>query len=119
MGQQLGEFVDNREMVWYNQVITKDGGGVCMAGEYPYYEWLESVMTDLASERVKAISLEIVNEEGEVSTQYWNCNRGDRALMMAAMEEAQIMDTLMDNRDVLLAIIEGEELEEEEEEDGG
>lgn len=90
-----------------------------MAGEYPYYEWLESVMTDLASERVKAISLEIVNEEGEVSTQYWNCNRGDRALMMAAMEEAQIMDTLMDNRDVLLAIIEGEELEEEEEGDGG
>lgn len=118
IGRQWGKFIDNRRMVWYNQVITKGRRGVYMAVEYPYYEWLESVMTDLASERVKAISLEIVNEEGEVSTQYWNCNRGDRALMMAAMEEAQIMDTLMDNRDILLSIIEGEELEEEEEEDG-
>lgn len=85
--------------------------------EYPYYSWLEAVMEELAAENVKAISLEIVNEAGEVSTQYWNCNRGDRALMMAAMEEAQIMDTLMDNRDVLLAIIAGE-MEDEEEADG-
>lgn len=83
--------------------------------EYPYYDWLEGVMTDLAAEKVKAISLEVVNEAGEVSTQYWNVNRGDRALMMAAMEEAQIMETLMDNRDILMAIIEGEE----EDEDGG
>lgn len=83
--------------------------------EYPYYEWLESVMTELAAESVKSISIEIVNEDGEVSTQYWNCNRGDRALMMAAMEEAQIMETLMDNRDILMAIIEGEE----EDDDGG
>ncbi|MBQ1780615.1 MAG: hypothetical protein II001_04195, partial [Bacteroidales bacterium] len=58
---------------------------------------------------------EVVNEEGEVSTQYWNVNRGDRALMMAAMEEAQIMETLMDSRDILLKILEGED---EEEEDG-
>lgn len=83
--------------------------------EYPYYEWLESVMTDLAAENVKSISIEIVNEDGDCSTQYWNCNRSDRALMMAAMEEAQILETLMDNRDILMAIIEGEE----EDEDGG
>ena len=89
--------------------------GGAAAAEYPYYGWLESVMTDLEAENVKAISLEVVNEEGEVSTQYWNVNRGDRALMMAAMEEAQIMETLMDNRDILLKILEGED---EEEEDG-
>lgn len=84
--------------------------------EYPYYEWLESVMTDLAAENVKSISIEIMNEDGECSTQYWHVSRGDRALMMAAMEEAQIMDTLMDNRDMLLAILEGND--EEEDEDG-
>lgn len=84
--------------------------------EYPYYEWLESVMTELAAENVKSISIEIVNEDGDVSTQYWNVNRSDRALMMAAMEEAQIMETLMDNRDILMAIIEGDD---EEDEDGG
>ena len=89
--------------------------GGAAAEVYPYYGWLESVMTGMAAENVKAISLEIVNEEGEVSTQYWNVNRGDRALMMAAMEEAQIMETLMDNRDILLKILEGED---EEEEDG-
>ncbi len=85
---------------------------------FPYYFWLESVMGELASSDVRAISLEVVYENGEVSTQYWNCNRGDRAMMMAAMEEAQIMDTLIDNRDMLMAIIEGEGMEEEEE-DGG
>lgn len=82
---------------------------------YPYYEWLETVMEELAKSEVRAISLEVVHENGEVSTQYWNCNRGDRALMMAAMEEAQVMETLMDNRDVLLAILEGDD---EEDEDG-
>lgn len=84
-----------------------------MPEEYPYYDWLESVMTQLAGEKVRAISLEVVNEEGKAVTRYWNCNLGDRALMMAAMEEAQIMNTLMDNRDMLLAIIEGEEEEDE------
>ncbi len=82
--------------------------------EYPYYDWLESVMTDLAAENVRAISMEVVNEEGECSTQYWNVSRGDRALMMVAMEEAQIMETLMDNRDELLAILEGDDEEEDE-----
>lgn len=75
---------------------------------YPYYDWLESVMEELSKSEVKAISLEVVCEDGTVSTQYWNVNRGDRAMMMAAMEEAQVMETLMDNRDVLMAILEGE-----------
>lgn len=84
---------------------------------YPYYEWLESVMEELAKRDVRAISLEVVYEDGTASTQYWNVNRGDRALMMAAMEEAQVMETLMDNRDMLMAILEGDD-EEEEDEDG-
>lgn len=82
---------------------------------YPYYEWLESVMEELAKSEVRAISLEVVHEDGTVSTQYWNVNRGDRALMIAAMEEAQVMETLMDNRDMLLAILEDDD---EEGEDG-
>lgn len=82
---------------------------------YPYYEWLESVMEELAKSEVRAISLEVAYEDGTVSTQYWNVNRGDRALMIAAMEEAQVMETLMDNRDILLAILEGDD---EEDEDG-
>lgn len=39
-------------------------GGAAAEG-YPYYGWLESVMTGLAAENVKAISLEVVNEEGD------------------------------------------------------
>lgn len=85
--------------------------------KYPYYEWLEAVMAELAKSEVRAISLEVVYEDGTVSTQYWNVNRGDRALMMAAMEEAQIMDTIADNRDVLMQILEMDD-DDEEGEDG-
>jgi len=81
--------------------------------KYPYYEWLEAVMENLAKNEIKAISLEVVYDDGTCSTQYWNVNRGDRALMMAAMEEAQIMDTIADNRDVLMAILEGEDEEDD------
>jgi hypothetical protein len=89
------------------------GGAVMDNDKYPYYEWLEAVMENLAKNEIKAISLEVVYDDGTVSTQYWNVNRGDRALMMAAMEEAQIMDTIADNRDVLMAILEGEDEEDD------
>jgi hypothetical protein len=93
--------------------IIQSGGAVMDSDKYPYYEWLEAVMGELAKSEVKAISLEVVYDDGTVSTQYWNVNRGDRALMMAAMEEAQIMDTIADNRDVLMAILEGEDEEDD------
>jgi hypothetical protein len=97
----------------YNSLHNTTGGAVMDNDKYPYYEWLEAVMENLAKNEVKAISLEVVYEDGTVSTQYWNVNRGDRALMMAAMEEAQIMDTIADNRDVLMAILEGEDEEDD------
>lgn len=77
----------------------------------PYFSWLESVIQDIASEDPKAISIEVVLEDGTCSTRYYNCNRGDRALMMAAMEEAQIMNTIEDYRDEILAILSGDDEE--------
>lgn len=75
----------------------------------PYFSWLESVIRDIASENPKAISIEVVLEDGTCSTRYYNCNRGDRALMMAAMEEAQIMNTIEDYRDEIWEILTSEE----------
>lgn len=89
-----------------------------MAGDtrnesYPYYEWLEEVMKEMADGDVRAISIETVDKEGQVSSSFWNVNRGDRALMMAAMQEAQVMDTIADNRDILMQILEMDDDDEE------
>ena len=74
----------------------------------PYFSWLESVIRDIASENPKAISIEVVLDDGSCSTRYFNCNRGDRALMMAAMEEAQIIETIADYKEEILEILNGE-----------
>lgn len=79
----------------------------------PYFSWLESVIRDIASENPKAISIEVVLDDGSCSTRYFNCNRGDRALMMAAMEEAQIIETIADYKEEILEILNGEEEGEE------
>lgn len=75
---------------------------------HPYFSWLESVIRDIASENPKAISIEVVLDDGSCSTRYFNCNRGDRALMMAAMEEAQIIETIADYKEEILEILNGE-----------
>lgn len=84
----------------------------------PFLEWLESVLRDIVTEKPKSVSIEVVDEEGNVATRYFNTNRGDRALMMAAMQEAQIMDTICDYRDEIVEILNAEEDECEGEEVG-
>jgi hypothetical protein len=71
----------------------------------PYFSWLESVIQDIASENPKAISIEVVLEDGTCSTRYYNCTTSDRAMMIAAMNEAQIMDTIADHREEILELL--------------
>ena len=74
-----------------------------------YFHWLEGVMRELSVMEVKAISIEVVESDGSTSTRYWNTTTSDRAMMMAAMEEAQVVDLIADNREMILALLNGEE----------
>lgn len=81
----------------------------------PFFEWLENVLRDIVEEHPKSVSIESVDDDGNVATRYFNVNRGDRALMMAAMQEAQIMDTISDYREEIVEILNSEDEEYEEE----
>ena len=82
----------------------------------PYFSWLESVIRDIVENEPVAVSIETVYKDGRAASRFYNVDRGDRALMMAAMMEAQVMETLEDNRGKVLEIL-GIEVEDGEDDD--
>ena len=80
----------------------------------PYIDWLEDVLKEIVEDKPRAISVEMVKEDGTTSTRYYNMTTFDRALVMATIQEAQIMDIIADNREAIVDILNNEEEEEEE-----
>ena len=75
----------------------------------PYIEWLEDVLKEIVETNPRAISVEMVQEDNTTSTRYYNMTTFDRALVIATIQEAQIMDTIADNREAILEILSEEE----------
>lgn len=56
--------------------------------------------------------------DGKSYTCYWNCAQDDRAIIMDAMREDWLFNFLQNNREDIREILEGEDEEEGDEEDG-
>ena len=83
----------------------------------PYATWLEECIKELMSARPVSIAMEMVDDEGLVHTCYYNTSPNDRACMIDAMRDDARFEFIKNNADEILAMLNGED-DEIEEEDG-
>ena len=85
----------------------------------PYAAWLEQAVQELFDICPVCISMQMIDANGQPFICYWNVNPNDRAIMIDAMREDGILDFLRNNREMVNAILNGEEEDTEEETEGG
>ena len=75
----------------------------------PYAEWLEQSIQELVKANPQAIAMEMVGEDGLVSTCYYNTSPNDRACMIDAMRDDARWEWLYANKEEVRAILEDED----------
>ena len=60
-----------------------------------------------------AIAMEMRDAKGQTYTCYWEVSRDDRACMIGAMQDDDLLDFLAVNKDVVAEILNGEEDDED------
>ena len=76
--------------------------------EKPYAGWLEQSIKELVDANPVAIAMEMVDEQGLVSTCYYNTSPNDRACMIDAMHDDNRWEWLINNRTEVKAILDDE-----------
>ena len=79
----------------------------------PYAHWVEDVMREMFDIDPTAIALEMRDAKGQTYTCYWDCSRDDRACMIGAMQDDDLLDFIAVNKDVVAEILNGEEDDED------
>lgn len=79
----------------------------------PYAEWLEQSIQELVKANPVAIAMEMVSEDGLVSTCYYNTSPNDRACMIDAMRDDARFEFIRENRDEIRAILSDDYVDEE------
>ena len=79
----------------------------------PYAHWVEDVMREMFEIDPTAIALEMRDAKGQTYTCYWDCSRDDRACMIGAMQDDDLLDFLAVNKDAVAEILNGEEGDED------
>lgn len=81
----------------------------------PYAQWLEGTIQKMVEIDPVSICFAIMCQDGTAATCYYNVSMNDRALMIDAMREDTLWRWLEDNRDEIIAVLNGEAGEEGEE----
>jgi len=71
----------------------------------PYAEWLEDVIRDLVAANPICIAMEMITEDGEINTCYYNVDMNDRDVMIGAMQDDNRMRWFKNHREELLKIL--------------
>ena len=79
----------------------------------PYAHWVEDMVQELFNIDPDAISMQMRDADGQTYTCYWECSRDDRACMIGAMQDDDLLDFLAVNKDVVAEILNGEEDDED------
>lgn len=82
----------------------------------PYAEWLENCIRELVGVNPMAIAMEMIGEDGLVSTCYYNTSPNDRACMIDAMRDDARFEFIKGNRDEIRAILSDDYVDEEDDE---
>ena len=85
----------------------------------PYAEWLEQSIKELVNGNPVAIAMEMVSEDGLVSTCYYNTSPNDRACMIDAMRDDARFEFIRENRDEIRAILLDDYVDDEDDEIDG
>ena len=80
----------------------------------PYAAWLEQTVQELFDICPVCIAMQMIDANGQAFTCYWNVNQNDRAVMVDSMREDGLLDTIRNNKDLINAILNGEEDDEAE-----
>lgn len=83
----------------------------------PFAQWLEECIREMIKARPVAIGMEMVGEDGLVSTCYYNVSPNDRACMVDAMRDDTMWDFIRGNREEIRAILSDDYVDEENDED--
>ena len=75
----------------------------------PYAQWLEECIKEMMGANPVAIAMEMVGEDGLVSTCYYNTSPNDRACMIDAMRDDARWEWLYANKEEVRAILEDED----------
>lgn len=76
--------------------------------EKPFAAWLERSIKELMEANPVAIAMELVSEDGMVSTCYYNTSPNDRACMIDAMTDDARERWVIDNKEWIKAVMDGE-----------
>lgn len=74
----------------------------------PYAQWIEDTIQQLFDIDPVAIAMEMRDDKGQTYTCYWEVSRDDRACMIGAMQDDDLLDFLAVNKDVVAEILNGE-----------
>ena len=75
----------------------------------PYASWLEETIQELVKANPQAIAMEMVGEDGLVSTCYYNTSPNDRACMIDAMRDDARWEFIREYKDDIIAMLEAED----------
>lgn len=81
--------------------------------EKPYAQWIESIARELFDIDPAAIAVEMRDASGQTYTCYWEVSRDDRACMIGAMQDDDLLDFIAVNKDVISDILNGEDGDED------
>ena len=84
----------------------------------PYAHWLEEVIQTMVASNPCAIAMCMIDEDGLVSTCYYGTSPNDRACMIDAMRDDARWEWLYANKEEVRAILEDEDDEHEDGENG-
>lgn len=79
----------------------------------PYAKWIEDTIQQLFKVDPTSIAIEMRDDKGQTYTCYWEVSRDDRACMIGAMQDDDLLDFLAVSKDVVIAILNGEEDDED------
>lgn len=82
--------------------------------DLPYAKWLEESLQNVIGSNTQAICIMTRNESGEVGSGYYNCSVPDKLMFAGFIQQDALLDTMTANG----IIVDDEENEEDEFEDG-
>ena len=86
-----------------------------MADEFftrPYSPWLESILHELMNIDPVTIAMQMIDEDGKVYSCFYNASADDRSIMVDAMRDDNRLEWIKDNREMIAAILAGEDEDE-------
>ena len=81
-------------------------------------EWLENVVREMVEIDPRSIAMEMIDENGSVSTCYYNTSQNDRSVMIDAMRDDDRFEWLANNREEIKSILFDDDDDVEDDNDG-